>query len=163
MPIELSFVIPFLNEEKSLRELAARIRAAAEATLGPGQGFELIFVDDGSTDESVNVVEELISEHENVSLLELQGNFGKSAALAAGFEAAEGRVVFTMDADLQDDPKEIPRFLAKLDEGYDLVSGYKRKRHDPITKVFPSRVFNWMVRTLTDITLHDVNCGSSAG
>jgi glycosyltransferase involved in cell wall biosynthesis len=103
-----------------------------------------------------------VAERPNISLLQLQGNFGKSAALAAGFEHARGRVVFTLDADLQDDPKEIPRFLAKLDEGFDLVSGYKRKRHDPITKVFPSRVFNWMVRTLTDITLHDVNCGFKA-
>jgi len=162
MTIALSFVIPFLNEEESLRELCERIEAAAVEVLGPDEQFELIFVDDGSTDGSVAVIEKLVEERSNVSLLQLAGNFGKSAALAAGFEHARGRVVFTLDADLQDDPKEIPRFLARLDEGFDLVSGYKRKRHDPITKVFPSRIFNWMVRTLTGITLHDVNCGFKA-
>ncbi|HEV8247303.1 MAG TPA: glycosyltransferase family 2 protein, partial [Polyangiaceae bacterium] len=98
----------------------------------------------------------------NVKVVQLQGNFGKSAALAAGFACTNGRVVFTLDADLQDDPKEIPRFLAKLDEGYDLVSGYKRQRNDPFGKVFPSRVFNWMVRRATGIRLHDVNCGFKA-
>jgi glycosyltransferase involved in cell wall biosynthesis len=97
-----------------------------------------------------------------VRLIELQGNFGKSAALAAGFTEARGEVVFTLDADLQDDPKEIPRFLSKLDEGFDLVSGYKEKRNDPFTKVVPSRIFNAMVRTLTGVRLHDVNCGFKA-
>src|SRR6185503_20884029 len=101
-------------------------------------------------------------ERPELRLLQLQGNFGKSAALAAGFTEARGDVVFTLDADLQDDPKEIPRFLAKLDEGFDLVSGYKEKRNDPITKVLPSRVFNAMVRRLTGVRLHDVNCGFKA-
>jgi dolichol-phosphate mannosyltransferase len=110
----------------------------------------------------VKIVEELVAARPEVHLLELQGNFGKSAALAAGFSEARGEVVFTLDADLQDDPKEIPRFLAKLDEGYDLVSGYKEKRNDPFTKVVPSRVFNAMVRRLTGVRLHDVNCGFKA-
>lgn len=162
MKPRLSFVVPFMNEQDTLRELAERISEAAQASLLPGQSFELIFVDDGSSDDSVRVVEQLMQEKPNLQLLELQGNFGKSAALAAGFAVATGDVVFTLDADLQDDPKEIPRFLEKIDEGYDLVSGYKAKRHDPITKVLPSRVFNGMVRRLTGIKLHDVNCGFKA-
>jgi glycosyltransferase involved in cell wall biosynthesis len=162
MPPAISFVIPFLNEEKSLRELAQRVDAAASSVLTAGETHEIIFVDDGSTDDSARQVAALVAEHPHISLLQLQGNFGKSAALAAGFEAASGEIVFTLDADLQDDPKEIPRFIAKLADGLDVVSGYKRKRHDPITKVLPSRVFNWMVRTLTGIELHDVNCGFKA-
>lgn len=162
MQPRLSFVIPFMDEEATLRELADRIDQAARAALAPGETYELWFVDDGSRDRSVRVVEELVNERPQVHLLELQGNFGKSAALAAGFTEARGDIVFTLDADLQDDPKEIPRFLAKLDEGFDLVSGYKETRHDPITKVLPSRVFNAMVRRLTGIKLHDVNCGFKA-
>jgi glycosyltransferase involved in cell wall biosynthesis len=158
----LSFVIPFLNEEKSLAELYQRIAATVQGVLGPDEWFEVIFVDDGSTDGSVAAAEQIAAQHPEVELIQLQGNFGKSAALAAGFGRARGAVVFTLDADLQDDPKEIPRFLAKLDEGYDLVSGYKRTRHDPWHKVFPSRVFNWMVRRSTGIKLHDVNCGFKA-
>ncbi|MCA9592871.1 MAG: glycosyltransferase family 2 protein [Myxococcales bacterium] len=159
---KLSFVIPFLDEEQTLAELFDRIAKAVAPLLAEGETWELVFVDDGSRDESVAVVEELVEKHPEVRLVELQGNFGKSAALSAGFSRAQGRVVFTLDADLQDDPKEIPRFLEKLDEGYDLVSGYKQQRNDPITKVFPSRVFNWMVRRATGITLHDVNCGFKA-
>jgi len=159
---KLSFVIPFMNEEATLEELYDRIEAAVVPTLAPSETFEVIFVDDGSTDNSVAVAERLVQAHAEVSLLELQGNFGKSAALAAGFTRARGRIVFTLDADLQDDPKEIPRFLAKLDEGFDLVSGYKQKRNDPITKVLPSRVFNFLVRSATGVKLHDVNCGFKA-
>ncbi len=158
----ISFVVPFMNEEKTLRELYERIAEAARGVLKPGETFELIFIDDGSTDGSLREAEALANEHAEVELLELQGNFGKSAALACGFERARGRIVFTLDADLQDDPKEIPRFIQKLGEGYDLVSGYKEKRHDPFTKVVPSRVFNALVRWLTGIRLHDVNCGFKA-
>jgi len=157
-----SFVIPFMNEEATLGTLYDRIAESVQSVLAPGETFEVIFVDDGSTDDSVKAVERLVPLHPEVTLLELQGNFGKSAALAAGFERARGRIVFTLDADLQDDPKEIPRFVQKLGEGYDLVSGYKQKRHDPISKVLPSRVFNWLVRTTTGIRLHDVNCGFKA-
>jgi glycosyltransferase involved in cell wall biosynthesis len=159
---KLSFVIPFMNEEATLEELYSRIADAVSPTLAPAESFEVIFIDDGSTDNSVAVAERLVKAHAQVSLLELQGNFGKSAALAAGFTRARGRIVFTLDADLQDDPKEIPRFLAKLDEGFDLVSGYKQKRNDPISKVLPSRIFNWLVRTVTGVKLHDVNCGFKA-
>src|SRR5690606_22745335 len=158
----LSFVIPFLNEEATLETLFERIAENARTVLRRGETFQVVFVDDGSTDGSVRVVERLVAQHPEVALLELQGNFGKSAALAAGFERARGRIVFTLDADLQDDPKEIGRFLEKLNEGYDLVSGYKKKRNDPISKVLPSRVFNWMVRKATGIRLHDVNCGFKA-
>jgi len=159
---KLSFVIPFMNEEATLAELYQRIADTVTPIVGTSDGFELIFIDDGSTDDSVRVARELALKHPEVLLLELQGNFGKSAALAAGFARARGRIVFTLDADLQDDPKEIPRFLAKLDEGFDLVSGYKKKRNDPITKVLPSRVFNWLVRSTTGVKLHDVNCGFKA-
>jgi glycosyltransferase involved in cell wall biosynthesis len=150
----ISFVVPFLDEQDTLEELHRRI--AAEMA---GRPFEVIFVDDGSTDGSVAVVERLLASHPEVRLVQLRGNFGKAAALAAGFDHARGDIVFTLDADLQDDPKEIPRFLQKLDEGYDCISGYKQVRHDPWHKVFPSRVFNWMVRCLTGVPLHDVNCG----
>ncbi len=163
MQAAISFVVPFLNEEETLRPLVERIVAAVEPLLAEGESYAIILVDDGSTDNSVPVVERLIQENSHVQLFQLQGNFGKSAALACGFRAARGsRIVFTLDADLQDDPKEIPRFIAKLDSGFDLVSGHKRKRHDPISKVIPSRVFNWMVRVLTGTTLHDVNCGFKA-
>lgn len=157
----LSFVIPFLDEEETLQELYRRIAEAVEALPTP-HSFEVIFVDDGSTDGSVAKVEALTRSHPDVSLIELRGNFGKSAALAAGFERARGEIVFTLDADLQDDPKEIPRFLAKLDEGYDVVSGFKQKRHDPWHKVIPSRIFNGMVRKLSGVPLRDVNCGFKA-
>ncbi|MBN2196415.1 MAG: glycosyltransferase family 2 protein [Polyangiaceae bacterium] len=157
-----SFVIPFVNEEATLGELHRRIAESVATVLGTGESYEVIFVDDGSIDGSVDAVEALVESHAEVSLVELQGNFGKSAALAAGFAEARGKIVFTLDADLQDDPKEIPRFLAELERGYDLVSGFKRTRHDPWHKVFPSRIFNWMVRTSTGIRLHDVNCGFKA-
>jgi glycosyltransferase involved in cell wall biosynthesis len=162
MQPRLSFIIPFMDEADTLRELFERIDQAARGCLGPGESYEVWFIDDGSRDQSVSIVDQLVAEHPQVHLLELQGNFGKSAALAAGFSEARGQIVFTLDADLQDDPKEIPRFLTKLDEGFDLVSGYKEKRNDPITKVLPSRVFNAMVRKLTGVRLHDVNCGFKA-
>jgi len=155
----ISFVIPFLNEEATLAELFRRIAEAVRPCLSAGETFEVVFVDDGSTDASVAAVEALAAAHPEASLVQLRGNFGKSAALAAGFDHARGRVVFTLDADLQDDPKEIPRFLAALEGGLDVVSGYKQTRHDPWHKVLPSRVFNWMVRRLTGVPLRDINCG----
>lgn len=158
----LSFIIPFLNEEKTLAELFERIERASGEVLEAEEVFEVLFIDDGSSDGSVEVVERLAEEHSEVRLLELRGNFGKSAALAAGFDHAKGEIIFTLDADLQDDPKEIPRFIEKLEEGYDVVSGYKKVRHDPWNKVVGSRVFNWLVRKLTGVQLHDVNCGFKA-
>ncbi|MEW6359082.1 MAG: glycosyltransferase family 2 protein [Planctomycetota bacterium] len=153
---ELSVVVPVFNEEGSLEPLHSQL---VEVLSGTGKRYELIFVDDGSTDGSAAQVERLISNDPATRLVQLRGNYGKSAALAAGFDECRGQVIFTMDADLQDDPKEIPRFLAKLDEGYDLVSGYKKERHDPWHKVYPSRAFNAMVNFVTGVGLHDVNCG----
>lgn len=153
----LSFVIPFMDEEPTLGDLFEQIAAAVRPL---GRPFEVIFIDDGSRDGGAARVAEMASAHPGeVKLLELRGNFGKSAALAAGFAHATGDVVFTLDADLQDDPKEIPRFLKALESGLDVVSGYKQTRHDPWHKVIPSRIFNWMVRRLTGVPLHDINCG----
>jgi glycosyltransferase involved in cell wall biosynthesis len=153
----LSFVIPFMDEEPTLRDLFEQIAAAVRPS---GRPFEVIFIDDGSRDGGAARVAELAANYPGeAKLIELRGNFGKSAALAAGFEHATGDVVFTLDADLQDDPKEIPRFLEAVEGGLDVVSGYKQTRHDPWHKVIPSRIFNWMVRRLTGVPLHDINCG----
>ncbi len=156
-PNLVSFVIPLKDEEESIPELFTRISTEmTELALD----YEVIFVDDGSTDGSWNVIQDLSREHpEVVSACRFRRNSGKAQALAAGFQAAHGDVVFTMDADLQDDPKEIRRFLAKLGEGFDIVSGWKRKRFDPWHKVLPSRVFNKMLSTLVGVQLHDHNCG----
>jgi glycosyltransferase involved in cell wall biosynthesis len=124
------------------------------------RSFEVIFIDDGSDDESWSVMRSLVEEHPGrVFAIRFRRNLGKAAALSAGFRAARGEVVFTMDADLQDDPQEIPRFLAKLEEGYDIVSGWKKTRHDPWHKVLPSRVFNAMLSAVAKTPLHDHNCG----
>lgn len=152
----LSFVIPAMNEEESLVELRDRIAENIPA----GYEAELIFVDDGSADDTWAIIQALADVYPNeVRGLRFRSNKGKAAGLTAGFRAARGEIIFTMDADLQDDPKEIPRFLAKLEEGYDLVSGYKKKRHDPWHKVLPSRVFNWMLSHVSQVKLHDHNCG----
>jgi len=155
----ISAVVPLFNEVASLRELFARLAAAA-APLGE---WEVIFVDDGSTDGSWKEVQSLVAENPGRARgLRLRRNFGKAAALTAGFRAAGGDIIFTLDADLQDDPKEMPRFIGKMDEGYDLVSGWKRIRHDPIDKTLPSRFFNAFVCALSGLKLHDFNCGYKA-
>jgi len=152
----LSIVIPVYNEQPSLAELHAEISAVAAER---SYQIEVVFVDDGSTDDSWAEIERLAAQDERVRGLRFRRNFGKAAALSAGFTAAQGELVMTLDADLQDDPREIPEFLMKLDENLDVVSGWKRVRHDPWHKVFPSRVFNWMVSRLTGVQLHDHNCG----
>ena len=153
----LSFVIPVLNEEESLKELHQRIM---EQVSSLNHGYEIIFIDDGSTDSSWHVIADLIEESEGkVKAVRFRRNFGKARALATGFEMAQGDIVFTMDADLQDDPKEIPHFIEKLKQGYDIVSGWKKIRHDPWHKVLPSRVFNKLLSTLVGVQLHDHNCG----
>jgi glycosyltransferase involved in cell wall biosynthesis len=157
----ISVVIPLYNEAESLSALHAELGGVFAAGVG-GEPAEIVFVDDGSRDGSWAVVQGLSERDPRVRGLRFRRNFGKAAALTAGFAAARGRVVFTLDGDLQDDPAEIPRFLAKLDEGLDLVSGWKRRRFDPWHKVYPSRVFNWMVSTLTGCRLHDHNCGFKA-
>ena len=157
--LDLSFVVPVYNEAESLRELTEQI-AAAVAPLG--KRWELLFVDDGSTDASWTTITKLAVERPEVRGLKFRRNFGKAAALQAGFGVARGAIVFTLDADLQDDPVEIPRFLDALNAGKDVVSGWKQIRHDPWHKVFPSRVFNGIVSRLTGVTLHDHNCGYKA-
>jgi len=154
----ISFVIPTYNEEQSLEKLYRLIEKHVPA----GHTFEIIFVDDGSTDGSLGVLKQLHAQDPRIKVVRFRRNFGKAAALMAGFDHAEGEVVFTMDADLQDDPEEIPRFLAELDKGYDLVSGWKYPRLDPITKTAPSKLANFAIRAGTGIKLHDFNCGYKA-
>jgi glycosyltransferase involved in cell wall biosynthesis len=155
----ISVVVPLLNEEGSLEELYREIAAALEPRDEP---FEVVFVDDGSTDGSMAVLSRLHDELPNVVVIHLRRNFGKAAALQAGFLEARGEVIVTIDADLQDDPAEIPQLLAKLDEGFDLVSGWKTRRNDPFLRRAFSRVFNWGTGVISGIRLHDVNCGLKA-
>lgn len=152
----ISIVIPVYNEAESLETLHAEIDEVVKAH---GYQVEIIFVNDGSTDDSWQVIERLASQDKRVRGIRFRRNFGKAAALAAGFDDARGELVFTMDADLQDDPKEIPEFLAKMDQNLDVVSGWKKTRHDPWHKVLPSRIFNGMVSRMTGVRLHDHNCG----
>jgi dolichol-phosphate mannosyltransferase len=152
----ISIVIPVYNERDSLVPLHAEIAGTAERA---NLDLEILLVDDGSTDGSWAVIVALAEQDPRVHGIRLRRNFGKAAALSAGFRAGRRDLVLTMDADLQDDPHEIPRFLAALAEGLDVVSGWKRARHDPWHKVWPSRVFNGMVSWLTGVRLHDHNCG----
>ncbi len=156
----ISVVIPLHNEAESLATLHAELDAAF-ASDAHGS-VEFVLVDDGSRDDSWPVARGLVERDPRVRAIRFRRNFGKAAALTAGFESARGEIVFTLDGDLQDDPAEIPRFLAKLDEGYDVVSGWKKQRFDPWHKVYPSRVFNWMIGALTGCRLHDHNCGFKA-
>jgi glycosyltransferase involved in cell wall biosynthesis len=157
--MKLTIVIPLFNEEESLAELYGKL----SETLGPtGMEWDVIFVDDGSTDGSREILRTLHGDHGNVTVLSFGRNLGKSAALAVGFREATGDVVVTMDADLQDDPSEIPKMVALLDEGYDLVSGWKKERHDPISKRLPSKVFNGVTSAVSGLRLHDMNCGLKA-
>ena len=155
----LSIVIPVYNEHESLERLLGELDEVARAH---GYELEIIFVDDGSTDGSWAVIERLAERDARIRGIKFRRNFGKAAALSAGFQSAGGDVVITLDADLQDDPAEIPRFLEALDGGLDLVSGWKQVRHDPWHKVVASRVFNFLVRRLTGVPLHDQNCGMKA-
>jgi glycosyltransferase involved in cell wall biosynthesis len=155
--IRISVVIPVHNEKESLAALHAELAAVfADGAHGPA---EFLFVDDGSRDGSWEVLNELARTDPRVGAIRFRRNFGKAAALVAGFQAARGAFVFTMDGDLQDDPAEIPRFLDELDRGHDVISGWKKVRYDPWHKVYPSRVFNAMVSALTGCRLHDHNCG----
>lgn len=153
---ELSVVVPLYNEEESIQELTHKITEA----LSEKHEFEIIFVDDGSSDQSWNEIEQAGKDRESVRGIRLQRNYGKSAALQVGFEKAKGDFIATMDADLQDDPFEIPPMLQKLkEENLHLVSGWKKKRHDPISKTIPSRFFNRVTSIFTGIKLNDFNCG----
>lgn len=152
----LSIIVPVYNEAESLRELCSEIQAVAVQV---GLPYELIFVDDGSRDDSWSIIQQLAMENSAIQGIRFRRNFGKAAALTAGFQAAKSPLLMMMDADLQDDPAEIPEFLARLNAGFDVVNGWKQRRLDPWHKVYPSKVFNAMVSRLTGLTLHDHNCG----
>jgi glycosyltransferase involved in cell wall biosynthesis len=156
---EVSVIVPVLDEEGSILELAARVGKSLDEC---AREFEIVFVDDGSSDATSERVREANALDHRVRLVRLRRNFGKAAALCAGFDASRGAIVITMDGDLQDEPNEIPRFLDKLAEGFDLVSGWKRNRRDPANKRWPSRLFNWVTRRLAQVDLHDFNCGFKA-
>lgn len=153
---QLSVIIPVMNEEGSLRQLWTELSASAGSAV---DSFEVIFVDDGSTDSSWEVISEICRDNTECSAVRFRRNFGKAAALTAAMKAAEGELILMMDADLQDDPAEIPAMLKLISDGFDVVNGWKQKRLDPWHKVYPSRVFNRMVSRLTGLTLHDHNCG----
>lgn len=155
--MKLSFVIPVLNEAESLPQLYQEIQQHKANHL-----IEIIFIDDGSSDDSFAIMQALAVEDQGVKVIKFRRNFGKAAALQKGFELADGDVVFTMDADLQDDPKEVPAFLAKLDTGFDLVSGWKKKRLDPLHKRLPSKLFNSVTAHTFKLKLQDYNCGFKA-
>ncbi len=158
--LDISIVVPLYNEEESLPELVEWIDRVARKH---GLSYEIIMVDDGSTDRSWAVVKELRTKYSTIRGISFMRNYGKSAALYCGFDMARGEVVFTMDADLQDSPDEIPEMRRMiLEDGYDLVSGWKRKRHDPIGKRWPSKFFNLTARLMSGIKLHDFNCGLKA-
>jgi glycosyltransferase involved in cell wall biosynthesis len=155
----ISIVIPLHNEERSIALLYDDLQAALEPL---GQEWEAVFVDDGSVDGSFAALTRLHDANENIRVVRLRRNFGKAAALAAGFGQARGEIVVTIDADLQDDPAEIPRLLVKLDEGFDLVSGWKTRRRDPLRRRVLSRIFNWVTGRMSGLRLHDMNCGLKA-
>lgn len=154
--LDISIVIPAHNEEENLDKLRADLVRELEAL---GKTFEVILIDDGSIDSTYQKIAGFSREDRRFKGIRMRKNVGKANALAAGFEAACGEIVFTLDADNQDDPAEIPRFLEKMDEGYDLVSGWKRVRHDPSQRVIASRVFNGAIRVISGVPLHDFNCG----
>lgn len=158
--VAISIVVPVMNEEQSIQTLYEKLSTQLDRI---GSRYEIVFVDDGSTDGTFRELKALHDEHpDSVRVIQFRRNFGKTPALVAGFSHCRGDVVFTMDGDLQDDPEEIPNFLAKLDEGYDLVSGWKFPRLDPLSKTFPSRIFNWLVGKMTGVHLHDINNGFKA-
>ncbi len=157
--LDISIVVPFYNEEGSLAEL---YRKLVQVLQNENKSFEIIFIDDGSFDNSHNIVSGIRKEDSRIKIIKFKSNQGKAKALSEGFKEAKGKIVFTMDADLQDDPSEIPNFLKKIEEGYDLVSGWKKIRHDPIEKRLPSKLFNKTVSIVTGLKLHDFNCGFKA-
>ena len=153
---KISIVVPLFNEEESLRPLYSEIKKALKTI---SADHEIIFVDDGSTDKSLNIIKDLARLDNKIHYFSFRSNYGKSAALQVAFKNVTGDAVITMDADLQDDPNEIPGLLRKLDEGYDLVSGWKKKRFDPIIKKTSSKFFNYITRLFTRVKIHDFNCG----
>jgi len=157
--LDISIIIPCYNEEESLMALYDRI---VDVLKRVGKSFEIIFIDDGSDDNSHKIFNEFRKKDPIIKIIEFRTNCGKAKALSEGFKAARGSIVLTMDADLQDDPEEIPNFIEKLEEGYDLVSGWKKRRKDPLEKTLPSKIFNKVVSLVIGINLHDFNCGFKA-
>ena len=155
----ISVVVPVHNEERSIGLLHEELQAALDPL---GEEWEAVYVDDGSTDESFSALTRLHAREDNVRVVRLRRNFGKAAALAAGFAQAAGERVITIDGDLQDDPSEIPQLLAKLEEGFDVVSGWKTRRRDPLSRRLPSKLFNWVAGWMSGLRLHDMNCGLKA-
>ncbi len=156
----ISVIIPLYNEQDSLRELTAALKQQCMRLAGPK--YEILFVNDGSTDRSGEILQDILGMSSRVTAISFRRNLGKSAALAAGFAEAQYGIVITMDADLQDDPREFVNLIGKLADGYDLVSGWKKKRHDPMSKTGPSKFFNWVTSIFSGIRLHDFNCGLKA-
>ena len=156
--MQLSIIIPVFNENESLPHLKKELNDV----LVRFSDWEVLFIDDGSSDGSSEYLEDICSNEDNYRLIQFYRNYGKSAALSEGFKNAEGDYIITMDADLQDDPKEIPNLIEKLREGWDLVSGWKKIRYDPINKTLPSKKFNFFTRILTGVKIHDFNCGLKA-
>jgi len=159
MIMDLSFVIPAKDEEKNIRLLYNNL---TENLKKLGKTYEIIFIDDGSIDETYKEISKIQKRDKSVIVIKHRGNWGKSVALQNGFDGARGKIIITMDSDLQDNPKDIKKFLEKIDEGYDLVVGWKKQRHDPISKTIPSKLGNLLTRILTGITVHDLNCGFKA-
>ncbi|OGM01748.1 glycosyl transferase family 2 [Candidatus Woesearchaeota archaeon RBG_13_36_6] len=154
--VELSFVIPAYNEEKSIVLLYNKLEQVLKTTR---KSYEIIFVDDGSTDSTFDELKKIHRTQSKIKIVRFQRNFGKAAALTAGFEEAQGEIIFTMDADLQDDPEDIPLFLEMVQKGYDLVSGWRVDRKDSIAKRLLSRLYNWLTSMVVGLKLHDYNCG----
>ena len=156
----VSIVIPLFNEDESLPELTRWIDDVMQKN---DLLYEIVYVDDGSTDSSWKVIEGLKQDNAHIRAIRFRRNYGKSAGLNRGFDAAKGDIVITMDADLQDSPEEIPELVRMITEdGFDLVSGWKKKRYDPITKTVPTKLYNWATRKMSGIKLHDFNCGLKA-
>jgi dolichol-phosphate mannosyltransferase len=155
----ISVVVPVHNEERSIGLLHEELQAALDPL---GEEWEAVYVDDGSTDGSFSALTRLHAREDNVRVVRLRRNFGKAAALAVGFAQAAGERVVTIDGDLQDDPSEIPQLLAKLEEGFDVVSGWKTRRRDPLSRRLPSKLFNWVAGWMSGLHLHDMNCGLKA-
>lgn len=152
----ISVVIPVFDEEKNVEELHKVLSGVLKKNK---LKYEILFIDDGSRDKTYSVLKKLRKKDKSVKLIKFRANFGKAYALQVGFKRVKGDYVFTMDGDLQDDPKEIPNFLKKMKEGYDLVSGWKFRRHDPMGKTLPSKLFNWLTSYMTGVNIHDSNCG----
>lgn len=155
----LSLIIPVRDEQESILLLYKEITNVLKTI---NKNYEIIFVDDGSIDDTFEKIKGLQQKNDKVKVLKLRGNFGKSVALQTGFNFSRGKIILTLDGDLQDNPNEIPKFLKKIEEGFDLVTGWKKKRQDPLSKVVPSRILNSVTPFLTGVKLHDVNCGFKA-